>query len=159
MSRARTIALAALGGAALFALGRASISAPAVAPVREAPVAARERIVRVAVPGTSAARLDDRDVARIRDEVIAAIPPRAEADDPRAAAPAAAPADTATADGASEQLVDEALAAGRWTSADRRALGGRLGAMSQPARERALARLTTAINRGELAIEAGSSPL
>ncbi len=157
MTVARTLALAALGGAALFALGRASTSSSAVAPAREAPVAARERVVRVAVPGASVGRLDDRDVARIRDEVIAALPTMPAA--PPAEAPEAVAADTAAADGASDALVDQALAAGHWTSTDRRALGGRLGAMSQAARARALARITTAINRGELAIEAGSSPL
>lgn len=150
----RAIIAAALALAGGIAIGR--VTAPASPPVViAAPSAARAPVAPAFAP-TCVARLDDSDLRRLRDEVVAAL-----ADHGPPAPPVALPPDepapaalVATAE--LERQLDAALAVGRWTDGDLAAL--RAAGAPPEAYAAAMQRLAMEVNRGRLRVETTGAP-
>jgi hypothetical protein len=153
MSGARWIAGAA-AAFALVAVGR--LTAPAGAPTVIAtttattPAVAQPRIVYA--PTT--ARLDDRDLDRLREALR---PPAADPASAPAIAPVAEPAapERAQLDAAAAARIDAVVARGRWTAADHDALLADMIGMSQDGRAHVLSALVVAINAGQVRLDPG----
>jgi hypothetical protein len=149
----RTTALLLVGTIAAvagFLGGRAT--APAPRPTAPARASADARPAPVCV-----ARLSELDLQRLRDEVAAAVKPAAP--EPAAAKPApATPPERGAATTDAHQVIDAAVARGRWTDDDAQQLRNVLAPLPPDEQFEVTRSLAVAVNSGSLRIETLGAP-
>lgn len=149
---ARAIPVAAAAACLGFLGGRLS------APVSSTTVAARPPPPAVvAVAGACNQQVVLAAIAQLRDDLLAA-PPAAPAP-PAAAAPPEPTFEQRASEERSSQLVDAALARGRWTDADADALRAEMGLVRDETRDQLMRRLAVAVNGQRLRLETSGPPL
>jgi hypothetical protein len=147
------IAAAAIGIGGV-ALGRwTAADAATVVRVTEGPPAATRMIAPACI-----ARVDDADLRRLHDELVATAADTAAAPAPAPIEPPPPAPEQVAAAAEADRLLAAGFALGRWTDHDAEALRPQLAAMSPGDRIAALQRFAVAVDTGRLRVETTAAP-